>query len=175
MGKLDEPGLDALIAAGCAACQGTRLAFHSYVDGLLPLIGGDPCGSLTWVYDGEKFVDGVFHVTCASCSATLFRADVCPRCHAPGGLARALGEQNRWPVPAACPSCADEQVRYIALIPARVTYEVKRAEKARTHVELFDEGFHGYRVDCRDCGKVAELEDRCPLCTAPAPLRVRPG
>jgi hypothetical protein len=172
MGRLDEPGLDALIAAGCGACGAKRLVFQAYLDGLLPLIGGDPCGAVKWVYDGEKFVDGVYRVSCEACKEELLSAAMCPRCHSEGTLAGALAAKNAWPVPATCPSCDDDQVRYIAFIPAKVVYEGGRAEKPRTSVGLFDAGFHGYRVDCRDCGKVAE---RCPLCAAPAPLRVRPG
>ena len=95
-------------------------------------MGGEPVGKLTWVYDGEKFVDGVYEVTCAACKEVVFAADVCPRCHAPGGLARALETPNRWPVPPACPSCDDDQLRYVAFVPARVVYEGKRAEKARS-------------------------------------------
>ena len=131
-------------------------------------MGGEPVGRMTWVYDGEKFVDGVYEVACAACKEMVFAADVCPRCHAPGGLARALATPNRWPVPAACPSCDDEQLRYVAFVPARVVYEGKRAEKARSSTELHEDGFHGYRADCRDCGTVAELTDACPLCDAPA-------
>jgi rubrerythrin len=56
-----------------------------------------------------------------------------------------------------------------------VTYQGRRADPARSSTELLDDGFHGARVDCRDCGTVAELTDRCPLCDAPAPLRTRPG
>jgi len=172
---LDEPGLDRLLEAGCSACGARKLTFATYVDGLLPIMGGEPVGRLTWVYDGEKFVDGVYEVACAECRQVVFAADVCPRCHAPGGLARALATPNRWPVPAACPSCDDEQLRYVALVPARVVYEDKRAEKARTNVELHEPGFHGTRADCRDCGTVAELVAACPLCDAAAPLRTRPG
>ena len=143
------------------------------------MFGGDTrtTGALgdTWVYDGEKFVDGVYKVACAACGEVVFSADVCPRCHAPGGLERALRTPNRWPVPSACPSCDDDQVRYVAFVPARVVYEDKRADKARTSTELHEDGFHGYRTDCRDCGTVAALVDACPLCDAPAPLRARPG
>ena len=53
-----------------------------------------------------------------------------------------------------------------------VTYEGKRADKARSATELHDDGFHGYRVDCRTCGTVAERIDECPLCAAPGPLSV---
>lgn len=174
MGKLDEPGLDALVAAGCSACGGKRLEFRAYLDALLPLIAGEPCGKLSWHYDGEKFVDGVFQVSCAACHAVVFEADMCPRCNAPGGLAVALAATNRWAPLTNCPSCDEEQLRFIAFVPAKVGYEGKRADKPRTHVELHDPGFHGFRADCRDCGTVAELTDRCPLCAAPAPLRARP-
>jgi hypothetical protein len=174
MGLLDERGLEALVAAGCP-CGGRRLLFRSYLDSLRPMLGGEPAGNEKWVHDGEKFVDGVFEVTCEACKRVVFSADVCPRCHAAGGLAVALGATNRWPVPAACPSCESEEIRYIALVPAKVVHDGRRADKPRTHVEPLDAGYHGYRVDCRDCGTVAELTDRCPLCAAPGPLRVRPG
>ena len=175
MGLLDEPGLDRLVATGCGACGARKLVFSTVVDGSLPLMGGEPVGRITWIYDGEKFVDGVYHVACAGCQEVLFAADVCPRCHAAGGLAKALGTPNGWPVPAACPSCDEDQVRYLAMLPARVIYEDGRADKARPTVEAHEDGFHGYRVDCGDCGTVAERDDACPLCDAPAPLRVRPG
>jgi hypothetical protein len=175
VGALTESGLDELIGRGCPACRSTRLLFRTYVDGRLPLMGGEPVGSITWVYDGEKFVDGVFEVACAACKQPLFADDRCPRCHAAGALPAILAAPNRWAVPAACPGCDGDEVRYLALIPARVAYEGKRADKARASTEAHEPGFHGYRVDCADCGTVAELTDRCPLCAAPAPLRARPG
>jgi hypothetical protein len=175
MGRLTEAGLDELVTRGCDHCGAKQLVFRTYVDGRLPLLGGEPVGSLTWIYDGERFVDGVFEVGCASCKALLWCDDNCPRCHAAAALPSILDAVNRWPVPAACPRCEGEEVRYLAFVPARVTYEGKRAQKARTSTELLDPGFHGYAVECRDCGRVAELVDRCPLCGAPAPLRARPG
>ncbi len=175
MGLLDEAGLDRLVTAGCTSCGGNKLVFLTYVDGLLPLMGGEPVGKITWVYDGEKFVDGVYEVSCDSCKKILFQSSICPRCNAEEKLDDALESENRWTVPMSCPSCEGEEVRYIAFLPARVLYEGKRAEKARAQAELDDEGFHGYRVDCRSCGKVAERIDRCPLCETPAPLRARPG
>lgn len=175
MGLLDEPGLERLVAAGCARCGSKQLRFRSYLDGALPLQGGEPVGRLAWVYDGEKFVDGVFEVACAACREPVFAADLCPRCHAPGGLARALERTNGWPVPATCPSCDDDQVRYVAFVPAVVTYEGKRAARPETATELHDPGFHGFRVDCRDCGPAVAERAECPLCSAPPPLRPRPG
>jgi hypothetical protein len=175
MGALDEAGLDQLIDRGCPSCGGKKLVFRTYVDGWVPLMGGEPVGAITWLYDGEKFVDGVFQVNCAACQQQVFADDRCPRCHAGAGLAVALAATNRWSVPSACPSCDDEEVRYVAFIPARVIHDGRGAEKARTSTELHEAGFHGYRVDCKDCGTVALLGDRCPLCAAPGPLRARPG
>jgi hypothetical protein len=174
MGLLDEPGLERLVAVGCPKCASRRLAFRTYVDGRLPIMAAEPVDRLTWVYDGEKFVDGVYDVICADCAHPIFAADVCPRCHAAGGLARALGTPNDWPVPERCPECDGEELGYVALVPARVTHEDRRADRARSATELHDDGFHGYRADCRDCGTVAERTADCPLCGAPGPLRPRP-
>ena len=175
MGRFDEAALDRVIAAGCAACGANRLVFRAFLDARLPLLGGEPVGSITWIYDGEKFVDGVFEIACGACKQLAWSADDCPRCHAAGGLRKALDATNAWTVPSACASCGGEEVRYVAFVPARVAYEGRRAEKPRTSTELHDPGFHGWRVDCADCGTVDELRDRCPLCDAPGPLRARPG
>ena len=63
------------------------------------------------------------------------------------------------------PSCDGEEVRYVAFVPARVVYEGERADRARTSTELHEDGFHGYRVDCRDCGTVAERRRAAPCAT----------
>ena len=52
------------------------------------------------------------------------------------------------------------------------TWEGKRAEKARTEIELYDPGFHGYEARCKQCGPFARVE-RCMLCDADGPLRAR--
>lgn len=174
MGMLTEAGLEALCEAGCKHCGAKVLEFRAMLDGRLPLMEAEPVGSITWVYDGEKFVDGVYEVFCTACKSRAFFSNVCPRCNAEGRLDDVLATENRWPVPKACPRCDNEEVRYVAMLPARVVYEGKRAQKPRTFTELLDPGFHGMRVECRDCRVVAELTDRCPLCDAPAPLRPRP-
>lgn len=174
MGALTEPMFDTLVAAGCASCGGHALAFQAFLDVRVPLLGGDVVGNLVFVHDGEKFIDGIFEIACAECKASVFQSDVCPRCNAPGGLATARATPNRMAVPAACPSCDGEEVRFIALCPARVHYANGRAEKPRTSHELGDDGFHGIRVDCADCGTVATAEAQCPTCAAPGPLRPRP-
>ena len=75
VGGLTEPALDEVVARGCPACAGRRLQFRAYLDARLPLLGGEPVGSITWVYDGERFVDGVFEVTCAACKAPVWSAE----------------------------------------------------------------------------------------------------
>src|SRR5688572_18987136 len=99
MGLMTPERLDAVIAAGCAACGGKRLCFRMYVDAKLPLMDAEPVGKLAWAYDGEAFCDGVYEVACAACGAEVFRSDACPRCHADGGLARALETENEHDVP----------------------------------------------------------------------------
>jgi hypothetical protein len=176
MGHLDEAGLTRLIDGGCSGCGARKLAFRAYLDGTMPFMGAEPVGPVTWVYDGEKFVDGVYEVACAACQLVLFAADVCPRCHAEAGLKVALESPNRFAIPVRCPSCDDDEVRVVAFFPATLAYEGKRADKARTATEPHDDGFHGYRIDCRDCGAgVVEHSGACPLCEAPGPLRARPG
>jgi len=174
MGALTEARLDEIARAGCTTCGASRLIFRAYLDARLLLLGGEPVGKLSWCYDGEKFVDGVYEVTCSACGKRLFSEKICPRCHQESGLARALATPNSYPLPSECPSCQGEEVRYVAMLPASTTYEGRRAGPPRTDVDSYDPGFHGYRVDCTDCGTVAELTERCPLCDAPGPLRQRP-
>lgn len=175
MGALTEPAFDALVANGCKRCGGTSLAFETFLDARVPLMGGDVVGNLVFVHDGEKFVDGVYEVLCGGCRTKLFASDVCPRCNAPGGLEKALGAANRFPVPEECPECRGEEVRLIALVPAKASFAGGHADKPRTSFELGDDAFHGLRVECADCGIVAEEDtEKCPLCEAPGPLRPRP-
>lgn len=174
MGKLDEPRLDALVAAGCTACGHKRLLFRSYLDAHLPLMGGEPVGTYTWAYDGEKFIDGVFEVTCASCQHVMFTDGDCPRCHAVGLLQTALASTNRWPAPRVCGACDGEEFRFTAMVPARVAYEGRRAEKPHTTTEMHEAGFHAYAATCLDCGEASLANGACPLCDQPGPLRERP-
>jgi RNA polymerase subunit RPABC4/transcription elongation factor Spt4 len=174
MGMLTVAKLEETLSSGCSACAGTSLRFRAYVDAGVPMMAAEPVGKLYWAYDGEKFVDGVFEIACTKCSVVLFASDVCPRCHGAGGLEVALEAENAYPAPKACPRCAGQEVRLIAFVPAKVSYEGKRADKAQTAIEPHDPGFHGYRVDCKSCGTVAELRGRCPLCASTEPLRPRP-
>jgi hypothetical protein len=175
MGSLTEVEFTELVGAGCPACGVKKLVIRSYVEGRFPIMGGEPVGPVTWAYKGETFVDGVFEVRCASCKNLAFSDPSCPRCHAPDGLARALENENAHPVPKECPTCQQGALTYRAFVPAIVTYEGKRADKARTHCELYDAGFHGVRAECKTCGVLPPRADGCPLCHASGPVRVQPG
>lgn len=175
MGLLTKALLDDLLGAGCTKCGGSKLAFQAYVAGCFPMMAGEPIGRVSWAYDGEAFVDGVYQVACADCKHVVFSEDVCPRCNAAGGLAKALATANTYPVPTGCPRCEGEEIRYYAMVPARTIYAAGRAEKARTHVEPLDDAFHGYRASCKNCKDFAVLSSHCPLCEAPAPLRKVPS
>ncbi len=175
MGLVTEADLDALVTAGCGVCAASSLVFRAFLDGKVPLLGGEPVGKPTWVYDGERFVDGIFEVRCSGCERVIFSADLCPRCHAEGGLGRALAEANSFGPPTSCPGCESEEVGLVGFFPARVTHAGGRAESPRTSTEIHDPGFHAFRVDCVDCGVVDEVVDRCPLCSRPGPLRARPS
>lgn len=174
MGLLTEEKLLSLIDAGCPSCKGKKLSFQTYVDGKQRLLGGEPDSPITWAYKGETFIDGVFEVRCFSCKKEIFSSSVCPRCHSEGGLQKALARENQMTLPKECPTCQAEELWCLAMLPAQVTYEGKRAEKARTDTEVYDAGFHGYQLLCRFCGVIEENKDHCPLCEAPGPLRERP-
>jgi RNA polymerase subunit RPABC4/transcription elongation factor Spt4 len=175
MGSLTESTFTERVSLGCPACGAKKLSIRAYVAGKFPLMGGEPVGPVTWAYKGEIFVDGVFEIRCAACPNVVFADAICPRCHAPDGLARALGAENRHAVPQKCPTCGIEALAYFALVPATVTYEGKRADKARTSCELYDPGFHGLEANCSSCGPFARRDGVCPLCDAPRPLRASPG
>src|SRR5262245_26024394 len=122
MGQLDETRFDALVRAGCPACGGAALEIRSFIDRKLDVMLGEPNDEGRWVHDGEKFVDGTYRIACASCAHVVFADDGCPRCHAAGGLARALGEPSRLTVPRRCASCNETEIIAVALIAASVRY-----------------------------------------------------
>lgn len=174
MGKLDEPALEKLLAKGCTACPQGRLCFRTYVDRYVPVMAGEPVGTPTWAYDGEKFIDGVFEVSCTACQHVLFTDADCPRCHAVAMLQTALTSENRWPAPLRCLACEGEEFRLAAMVPARVMHDGRRAEKARTTTEMHDLGFHAFAATCLDCGEGSSAPSVCPLCDQTGPLRERP-
>jgi len=161
---LSENEFSALVDAGCTDCGGKKLSIEAWVAQKLPLLGGELYGAASWAYKGEDLVRGTFLIACTGCKKALFTATPCPRCQAEGGVARALEQENAFPLPPSCAHCGSERLTATALVPAVVLYEGKRASKARTHVAQEDPGFHVFRAECIDCHTVEERRAPCPLC-----------
>lgn len=173
MGQLDETRFAATVHAPCPACGGTALELRSFIDRTLNLMLGDPNDDGRWAHDGEKFIDGTYRIACASCGHVVFTDDACPRCHAAGGLARALAETSRLVVPRRCPSCQETELAAVALIPAVVRYSGGTAALPKPLGDLGDPGYHVVAYACESCD-AAVVAQACPLCDAPGPLRPRP-
>jgi len=173
MGQLDETRFEAVVGAPCPACAGTTLEIRSFLDRRLLMMLGDPNDDGRWVHDGEKFVDGTYHITCGSCAHVVFHDDACPRCHAAGGLAKALADTSRLSVPKRCPACKETELLALALIPAAVRYSGGTAALPRPLVDFSEAGYHVVAYACESCD-AAVVAQPCPLCDAPGPLRPRP-
>lgn len=168
MSELSAAALQRYIEDGCPECGCHACEVQTYVGQVLPIQGGEPVGKAKWVYDGDDFVGGAFEVTCVECDRAHYTSSRCPRCGSEDGLERALTGENTLPLPEGCPRCGTTDLSYFALVPAEATTDAARTSKARSTTGPDDPGFHGYRVDCRSCGKIAELTGRCPLCGAGA-------
>ena len=173
MGSLDQPGFEALLAAGCTACGGATLEIASFIDRSVALMLAEPTNAGRWAHDGEKFVDGTYRVTCVACKHLVFASDICPRCNAAGGLAHALAEPSRLVAPKRCASCNELELLAVALVPATAKSGGGETPKPKPLVELGEPGYHLVAYACDACG-VAVVAEGCPLCGAPGPLRERP-
>jgi len=173
MGQLDETRFDAMVRPGCPAYGNTTLDICSFIDRRLSIMLGDPNNDGRWVHDGEKFVDGTYRIACASCAHVVFADDACPRCHAAGGLARALGDATRLVVPRRCPACNETELIALALIAATARYGGGRAPSPKPLGEFGDPGYHIVAYACESCD-AAVVAQTCPLCDGPGPLRPRP-
>src|SRR5262249_18646370 len=118
MGQLDEARFESLIGAGCS-CGNKVLEIRTFLDRRLLLMLADPNDAGRWVHDGEKFVDGTYKITCTSCAKVIFEDQMCPRCNAAGGLAKALGDSSRLQIPKRCPGCNELELMALALVPAK--------------------------------------------------------
>ena len=172
MGKLDEKTFAAALAAGCPACGHTVLEIRTFLDRTVEVMLGDPNNAGKWAHDGEKFVDGTYAITCASCKHVAFSDAMCPRCNAPDRLARALGERSRMALPKRCPKCNETELIALAMIPA-VAMSGAGTPKPVPLAEHGDPGYHLVAFACDACDN-AVVAQSCPLCDAPGPLRVRP-
>jgi hypothetical protein len=160
---LSEEDFTKLVDAGCPTCSEKSLLVEAIVAQKIPLLEGEPYGSPSWGYKGEDLVRGTFLVTCNGCKKELFSATSCSLCGADGGVARALESENTFPLPKRC-GCGSTLFTAMAYVPARVVYEGKRADKARTQTAPEDEGFHAFRVECKECRTVNERRQPCPAC-----------
>lgn len=172
MGHLDEKSFAAAIT-GCARCDAKAFEVATYIDRQQQIMLGESVDDGRWTHDGEKFIDGIYRVRCIHCAAEPFASQDCPRCHRANGLADAVGQLSRLPIPKRCPSCKGTEIMLTGLAPATVRTGTAKAATP-TPVALFgDPGFHVAIAMCDGCDWVA-VADGCPLCGGPGPLRDRP-
>jgi hypothetical protein len=172
MGALSQARFEELVNAGCTVCGGRMLEIKSYIDRSLVVMAAEPNNEGRWAHDGEKFVDGTYRIACASCTQVAFESDICPRCNAAGGLAKALGEKSRLAVPKRCPKCNELELLALAFVPATARYGGE-PPKPKQLVDYGEPGYHVVAYACDACEQ-AVVAERCPLCDAPGPLRPRP-
>jgi hypothetical protein len=173
MGQLDQAAFDRVVRAACTACGGLTVEIRSFIDRSLVVMAAEPNDAGRWAHDGEKFVDGTYRVTCAGCDRTAFESEDCPRCHAPGGLARALETPSRLAVPKRCPKCNELELLAIALLPATARYGGGEPPKPRPLADFGEPGYHVVAYACDACDH-AVVAEGCPICGASGPLRARP-
>jgi len=173
MGQLDQATFDRVVRDACPTCGGTTVEIRSFIDRSLVVMAAEPNDAGRWAHDGEKFVDGTYHVACAGCGRAAFESADCPRCHAPGGLARALEAPSRLAVPKRCPKCNELELLAIALLPAAARYGGGEAPKPRPLADFGEPGYHVVAFACDACDH-AVVAEGCPICGAPGPLRARP-
>jgi hypothetical protein len=172
MGKLDEAAFEKTIAS-CTACEAKAFEVCSYIDRQVTVMLGERNDDGRWTHDGEKFIDGVYVITCIRCRHEAFTSPDCPRCHRENGLGLAIGNTSRLTVPKRCPECKGTEMTASGFAPAKVrTGEGQRAQPTPM-AHFGDAGFHVAHVMCDSCEWVA-LAEGCPLCGGPGPLRARP-
>src|SRR5690349_16941323 len=162
MGQLDQASFDRAVRGGCPACGGAALEIRSFLDRSVAVMAAEPNDAGRWAHDGEQFVDGTYRVACAACAHAVFESADCPRCHAPGGLARALGEPSRLTVPKRCPSCNELELLALALVPAAARSGGGDAGKPRPLVEFGEPGYHVVAFACDACD-YAVVAEGCPI------------
>ncbi len=164
---LSEAEFTILVDAGCT-CGSKELTVEALVAQKLDLYRGELYGSPSWGYKGEQLVEGTYRIECARCHAELYASAACPLCNAADGVARALETENAVVFPETCAECQSAQLTAHAYVPARVSYGVGRAQKARSNVSPEDPGFHAFRIECKRCrDAVTAPRATCVLCATP--------
>jgi hypothetical protein len=163
---LTEAAFTALVDAGCSACGSKVLLLEAMVSQKLPLCGGELYGTASWAYKGEELVAGTYSIACSACKNELMRETACVRCSSEGGIARALESETSLVFPVSCSACQSELMTAVALVPATVLYEGKRANKAKPQAFPEEPGFHALRVSCNRCHEatVPPASAGCALC-----------
>jgi hypothetical protein len=173
MGQLDEARFESLVATPCAACQATKVEIRTFLDRRLAIMAATPNDEGKWAHDGEKFIDGIYRIACASCGVVRFESADCPRCHAGGGLSRALGDVSRLVPPKRCAKCNELELLAVAMVHARAKFGGGERPKPEALAEYGEPGHHVVAYACDSCDS-AVVAEGCPLCGAPGPLRQRP-
>ncbi len=151
-----------IVRAGCPACGAGVLELRTFLDRTLTLMAADPTSEGKWAHDGEKFADATYRIACTACARVIYENDECPRCHAAGGLARALGEPSHLHVPKRCTKCNELELMAVAMLPA----SAKTGAGTPKPVALADFGEPGYHVvayACDGCSH-AVVADGCAVC-----------
>ena len=150
MGQLDERGFAHHLQA-CRGCGGTSFDVATYLDRHVEVMLGDANDDGKWVHDGEKFVDGVYRIACATCGVEAFASDACPRCHAPGALPATLAAPSHLAVPKRCPACSGMQLALIGFAPATVRTTGAKPPTPTPRALFGEPGFHVIAMACDDC------------------------
>jgi hypothetical protein len=150
MGQLDEARFETLIGNGCPMCGNRVLEIRTFLDRRLLMMLADPTG----------------------CPCVLFEHADCPRCHATGGLAKALDDTSRLQIPKRCPSCNELELIALALVNAKAKAGAG-TPKPEPLAEFGEPGYHMVAYACESCD-AAVVTQKCPLCDATGPLRPRP-
>jgi hypothetical protein len=172
MSHLDEQAFTTAIA-GCPKCDARNFEVKTYLDRQVSVMLGEANDDGRWAHDGEKFIDGVYRVTCLGCRSDAYASPDCPRCHRANGLADVVDQPPRLAVPPRCPSCKRTEVTVLGFAPARVRTGAGRPPAPTPMAGLGDAGFHVAGILCDHCDWVQSVEG-CPLCGGPGPLRERP-
>ena len=153
-------------------CGSKILEVRTFLDQRLLMMLADPNDAGRWVHDGEKFIDGIYRIACTACPCVVFEHADCPRCHAVGGLAKALDDTSRLHVPKRCASCNELELLALALVNAKAKTGAG-TPKPEPLAAFGEPGHHIVAYACESCD-AAVVTQKCPLCDATGPLRPRP-
>jgi hypothetical protein len=169
------PALDAL-PTSCPSCGKQYLRARAFAAGAMEFLDGEPAGSIAWTGDAlDELPSRVYRIECTECGHAVFERDDCPRCQAPGGVARALSGRHGIAPPSACPTCGlgDLTLTVVARMHAVVT--LGKIARRVLDAEPHDAGFHILQAHGADCdGVVVSVpEIQCGVCGRSSLLRKR--